>query len=209
MESRQMRITSSNTHKIFVRKRNHKVLATSLLNPLDQSQIPIVQKNLNHGVMYEPVAREKYLDILKHQFQRQISLRETGLVIQPSLFWLAASPDGVICDNAHNSQIGLIEIKCPYSKCDYYPNDLLNDDKFYVGSRDGVPYLKPDHSNGYFSQIQMAMGLSQAKFCDFIVYTFKGMIIIRTEFEPTYFVELINKLNMFYKTYMLPELTQV
>ena len=159
--------------------------------------------------MYEPVAREKYLDILKHQYQRQISLRETGLVIQPSLFWLAASPDGVICDNAHNPRIGLIEIKCPYSKRDYYPNDLLNDDKFYVGSRDGVPYLKPDHSNGYFSQIQMAMGLSQAKFCDFIVYTFKGMIIIRTEFEPTYFVELINKLNMFYKTYMLPELTQV
>ena len=87
----------------------------------------------------------------------------------------------------------MIEIKCPYSKRDYYPNDLPNDDKFYVGSRDGVPYLKPDHSNGYFSQIQMAMGLSQAKFCDFIVYTFKGMIIIRTEFEPTYFVELINK----------------
>ena len=109
-----MIITSSNTHKIFVRKCNHKVLATSLLNPLDQSQIPpIVQKKLNHEVMYEPVAREKYLDILKHQFQRQISLRETGLVIQPSLFWLAASPDGVICDNAHNPQIGLIEIKCP------------------------------------------------------------------------------------------------
>ena len=35
------------------------------------------------------------------------------------------------------------------------------------------------------------------------------MIIIRTELEPTYFVELINKLNMFYKAYMLPELTQV
>ena len=182
VESRKMIITSSNTHKIFVRKCNHKVLATSLLNPLDQSQIPpIVKKKLNHEVMYEPVAREKYLDILKHQFQRQISLRETGLVIQPSLFWLAASPDGVICDNAHNPQIGLIEIKCPYSKRDYYSNDLLNDDKFWVGSRDGVPYLKPDHSNGYFSQIQMAMGLSQAKFCDFIVYTFKGMIIIRTD----------------------------
>ena len=189
-----MRITSSNAHKMFVRKHSHKVLATSLFNPLERSQIPpIVQKNLNHGVTYEPVAREKYLDILKHQYQRQISLRETGLVIQPSLFWLVASPDGVICDNAHNPQIGLIEIKCPYSKRDYYPNDLLNDDKFYVGSRDGVPYLKP----------------AQAKFCDFIVYTFKGMIIIRTEFEPTYFVELINKLNMFYKTYTLPELTQV
>ena len=39
------RITSSNAHNIFVRKHNHKVLATSLLNPLDQSHIPpIVQK---------------------------------------------------------------------------------------------------------------------------------------------------------------------
>ena len=72
-----------------------------------------------------------------------------------------------MCDNAHNPQIGLIEIKCPYSKRDFYLNDLLND-KFYVGSTDGDPYLKLDHSNGYFSQIQIAMGLSQAKFFDFI-----------------------------------------
>ena len=44
VESRKMRITSSNAHKIFVRKGNHEVLATSLLNPLDQSQIPPIVK---------------------------------------------------------------------------------------------------------------------------------------------------------------------
>ena len=47
-------------------------------------------------------------------------------------------------------------------------------------------YLKKDHPNGYYTQIQMAMGFSQITFCDFIVYTFDGMIIIRTQFDEDY-----------------------
>ncbi len=71
---------------------------------------------------------------------------------------------------------------------------------------DGVPVLKKDHSNGYYSHIQMAMGLSGAPFCDFIVYKFKGMIIAKTPFNNEYFINLTQKLNSFYKNYMLPKI---
>ena len=44
----------------------------------------------------------------------------------------------------------------------------------------------------------MAMGLSGASLCDFVVYTFKGLIIARTKFDNEYFLELLDKLNSFY-----------
>ena len=54
--------------------------------------------------------------------------------------------------------------------------------------------------------MQMAMGLSQITFCDFIVYTFDGMIIIRTLFHENYFFPLLQKLSSFHKDFALPKL---
>ena len=54
----------------------------------------------------------------------------------------------------------------------------------------------------------MAMGLAGASFCDFVVYTFKGLIIVRTYFDNEYFLELVDVLNSFYKAYMLPKLLE-
>ena len=71
-------------------------------------------------------------------------------------------------------------------------------------SLNGFPEFKKNHSHGCYSQIQMAMGLCGLSFCDFVVYTFKEMIISQTLFDPSYFEELVTKLNNFYKKYMLP-----
>ena len=60
---------------------------------------------------------------------------------------------------------------------------------------------KKDHPNGYYTQIQMTIGHSQITFCDFIVYTFDWMIIIRTQFDEDYFFSLLLKLNSFYRLY--------
>ena len=71
-------------------------------------------------------------------------------------------------------------------------------------SSNSFPELKKDHSHGYYSQIQMAMGLCGLSLFNFVVYTFKGMIISRTLFDQSYFEELVTKLNNSYKKYMLP-----
>ena len=65
-----------------------------------------------------------------------------------------------------------------------------------------MPHLKEEHSNGYYSQIQMTMGLSQLKFCNFIVYSFKGMIIILIPFGEIYFIKLTKNLNYFFKNFI-------
>ena len=65
--------------------------------------------------MYEPLAREKYENIMQFYLNRDVQIRETGCVIQPNLFWLVASPDGFVSDRSVEDKyvFGLIEIKCP------------------------------------------------------------------------------------------------
>ena len=52
----------------------------------------------------------------------------------------------------------------------------------------------------------MAMGLCSATFCDFVAFTFDGLVIVRTQFNEAYFISPVQKLNDFYKEYMLPKI---
>ena len=115
--------------------------------------------------------------------------------------WLGASPDRLVSDRSVKvgNVLGLIEIKCLKSKCNVDIDKLLQDTSFFIKKIDGELCIKRDHPNGYYTQIQMAMGLSGTTFCDFVVYTFTGMLIVRVKFDEDFFVELILKLNSFYK----------
>ena len=55
------------------------------------------------------------------------------------------------------------------------------------------PVLKKTHSIGYYSQIPQTIGLSTFDTCDFVAYTFEGLIIMRTKFDVFYFDSLIQK----------------
>ena len=137
--------------------------------------------------------------------KRNIFLREVGLVIQPLLFWLGASPDGLIYDKEYSDHPGLLEIKCPSNRRNSSLADLLKDQSFYLQqNKNGEILLKKDHHFGYYTQVQMAMGLSQVNYCDFVVFTFKFMAITRVEFDNEHFEKLVLKLNEFYKNFMLP-----
>ena len=80
--SRKNRITSSNAHRAFIRKRIFQSLAESLLNPHLESDLPAATiVAFRNGPIDEPVAREKYLDVMKFQINRNIDIRETGLAL--------------------------------------------------------------------------------------------------------------------------------
>ena len=123
-----------------------------------------------------------------------VLVHEPGFVIQPSLFWLAASPDGLVAYQTSDKKL-LLQIKCPHTKRHMSPIDLVQDPNFYVNLENGNLVLKKSHSTGYYSQIQLTMGLSGFDTCDFVVYTFKGLIIVRTEFDVSYLDNFIQKLN--------------
>ena len=118
----------NNAHRVFKKKRNFQALI------------------FRHGRIYEPVVREKYIDVIKFHLSRNTDVREPGLVFQPKLFWLAASSDDLVSDmsNDNISKIGLIEIDCPKSKKSSKISGLVNDQSFYVKYEDRVPELKRD-----------------------------------------------------------------
>ena len=143
MKQRKCRITSSNAHKVFIRKRNFETIADDLLNPKPMESLPqILKDNFKHGKIYEPIARKHYGKYVKYTLKHNINIRETGIVIQPKLFWLAASPDGLVSDESDDRLVGLIEIKCPKTRRNSSPEELLKEDKFYMNYVDGKPQLK-------------------------------------------------------------------
>ena len=79
---------------------------------------------------FEPIARQIYIDVMKSKLKHNVSVRETSIVIQPLLYWLAASPDGLITDESATPIFGLIEIKCLISKRNLHPQDMLKDKEF-------------------------------------------------------------------------------
>ena len=204
---RKDKITSSNAHKVLIRKRNFESLVEVFLNPKATEDLPVsVRDKMKHGKTYEPVAREKYQNALFFHLNRDCAVRETGCLIQPNLPWLLASPDGLVSD-AIMGESGLIEIKCPKTKCQHSVKNLLDDENFYIGKdTNNNLFLKKDHPFGYYTQVQMALGLSGLNYTDFVVYTFKCMLIVRVQFDGVFFINLVNKLNIFYKDYLLPHL---
>ena len=129
---RKQRITASIAHRIFVRKRSFEALANQLLKDSNENALSErTRDNFKHGRTYEPISRKQYADYMKIGLKHSIDVRETGIVVQPKLFWLAASPDGLINDKT-GAGIGLIEIKCPKTKKDCSPTEIVNDTKFYM-----------------------------------------------------------------------------
>ena len=56
------------------------------------------------------------------------------------------------------------------------------------------------HSSGYYTQIQIALGLARGAWCDFIVYVYNGLIIVRVKFDGTYFCSVLKKVIFFLQT---------
>ena len=71
------------------------------------------------------------------------------LVVQPLLFWLGASPDGLIYDKEYSDHPGLLKIKYPYNRRNSSLADFLSDQSFYLQqNKNGEILLKKDNHFG-------------------------------------------------------------
>jgi hypothetical protein len=139
---RRNKITSSNAHKVYIKTKNFDSLITIFTQKLNLIDSKLFQKAIKHGKDFEPIARETYIDVMKYKLNHSIKCRETGIVIQPKLPWLAASPDGMLINGELNNECGLIEIKCPWSKRNHTPKELVLDKSFYVKMKNDKPVLR-------------------------------------------------------------------
>lgn len=90
-----------------------------------------------------------------------------GLFVDFNLPFLAASPDGLIGNDA------IIEIKCPYSAKDLSPDDAQKQNKLkFMEIESENLILKKNHN--YYFQVQGQLHITQRNLCYFVVWTPKG-----------------------------------
>lgn len=194
-DERKFRFTASNFGLICGRKRNHETLVKNLLNPKH-----FTSRYTNHGLKYEPIALEQYQKYMM-SIRRPVQVFKSGLVISSDFPYLGASPDGKVVDPGCSNPFGLSEVKCPETKYLVTPLDACSDSNFFLEEVNGMPKLKRTHK--YYTQVQGLMGVTGARWCDFVVYTSKGMSIERIPFDVQFWNDLRETLKLYYFRHFL------
>ena len=122
-------------------------------------------------------------------------LKESGIFISTTKGYLGASPDGLVL---HGDRVcGYIEIKCPYSARNKTISDACGDSRFYMHIDGGKPSLKKGHN--YYYQIQGQLAVLNLDWCDFIVWTTKGITVERIFVQHHFWKDQCSpKLDSFY-----------
>ena len=135
------------------------------------------------GKTYEPVALKEYE---RHMFSTRnpVSVFKIGFVVSMASPFLEASPHGKVIDRGCSKPFGLVEVKFPYTKFRMSPLEACADVSFFAENVNGKPRLKREHQ--YFFQIQGQLRNTGASWCDFVIYTNKGMSMERITFDPQF-----------------------
>ena len=169
-EERRFRLTSSKFDLIVKRKMNFEKFAIDLINPKE-----FTSRYVAHGIKNEPIALEAY--------EKLMFTRNTPVKVLKCGF--------VVCQD----HFGVAEVKCPETKYHLTPLDACQDPNFFCEAVNGQCKLKRTHS--YFAQVQGHMGVTGASWCDFIVYTKKGISVERILFDAACWTDLKQKFHCF------------
>lgn len=208
-EFRKYRLTASVNNKLKSKipksDKAFQTLARNLVSPKPTKNKTLLYK-LNYGRYHEPIALKKYEQFMRSQ-SHNVRVENAGLVIDYGNYVLGASPDGKIIDPSESSPYGIIEIKCSEEYKDNDPRDICFISKTScIELVDGQVRLNKNHS--YYDQIQMQLALTTQSWCDFVLYTNKGIVIDRVRYDEQYWLSLREKLLKFYFNFLLDELYQ-
>ena len=103
----------------------------------------------------------------------------SGLIIKINYPFLDASPDGSVFDPINLEQLyGFLEVKCPYSHREKTPVEACATSGFcYVVDSTGQLRLRDNHK--YYAQVQGQMAIGERPWCNFVVFTMKGLSVER------------------------------
>lgn len=120
--------------------------------------------------------------------------------------FLGASPDANVYDPSQQQPFGVVEIKCPFSCRNMTPIQACSGNCFCTLDLNGERLLLK-RSHNYYCQIQGKMAISGRSWCDFVVYTSKGLSVECINFDSHFWEnELLPKLISFYDNCILPEI---
>ena len=121
----------------------------------------------------EQIALQKYQDEQRAKGHTDLYSCPYGFVISEEYPFLSASPDAAVYDPSAQEVFGLAEVKCPYSARHLTSiKGLPKAQRFCTVTNDQL-HLKTSHP--YYAQVQGQMGVTNRKWCDFVVFTEKGI----------------------------------
>lgn len=203
MKERTGRLTASNFHRII-----HCVkpegLVKDILYPRKQGPLKQGDPRL-YGLENEDLAVNAYKTVML-LYDKDIQLVKTGLHVDVTHSFVAASPDRIVKDG---SDVGLLEVKCPASKAGQAVLDACMDKTFWAEVVDGEVRLKRTHT--YFYQVQGQLGVTQKPWCDFVIWTnhadlHQSVTIERIYFDEVIWKKILEGLLYFYRMAVIPEL---
>ena len=153
---------------------------------------------------------EKAVNAYKEKMQEaghtDLTVRKSGLVINPKYVYLGASPDGILQDPVLSDPNGLLEVKCPYEHRNISPYEAAQQTFFFCEMQKGTLLLKRRHN--YYYQVQGQTAICARKWYDFVVYTNAGTSIERIDFDEGFWKETISKLKDFHDDFITPKLME-
>lgn len=202
--ARRYRLTASMFGLIYHRKPNTPPDSV-VVNLLTQRQItsPAIQ----WGIEHESEALKAYEEHQHKTEHADLTVCPVGFHICTSHPFLGASPDGGVYDPSNISEpYGFAEVKCPFKHRDSTPKQACSDPHFCcVLTSGGEMQLKKSHP--YYCQIQGQMAIGVRPWCDFIVYTPKGVSVERVHYDHEFWEnDLLPKLEEFYSKCVAPEI---
>lgn len=200
---RSKRITGSKCGRILNQKKKTVSLLRQCLypKPLDPPPAPIAW-----GRHQEPIAIRKYISYKSTTIHSPVSVEKCGFIIHPTKGWLGASPDGRVTDSTTERTNGIIEIKCPYSKREMTPEEACTDPNFCSELIESKVCLKTTHSYYHQVQLQLYVGVDLYYWCDFCIYTCKGLSVQRISPDHEWQRKCIPELESYFDNHIVPEL---
>ena len=163
------------------------------------------------GKTHELTAISKYVQFQHDHGHPSLTVTASGIHISLKDPYLGASPDGSVYDPSTTSQpFGFLEVKCPYSARNMTPVEACSLPNFFctlLKNTDGNEKMVLRTNHQYHAQVQGQMAIGGRPWCDFVVYTPKGINVQRIEFDKNYWENsLLPKLTAFYDNCLAPEI---
>ena len=184
---RRYRITASRFGEILRRKHDTPpdALVMSILQPRSFTSVAT-----DWGEQNEPLAIEAYTTYQQRQGHHGLTVGPCVFLLNEKYSFLGASPDGVVYDPSNAEQpFGYIEVKCPYSHKDRTPLEASSSPGFCCAAQlhsNGSKALRLRRNHLYFAQVQGQMAVGGRPWCDFVVFTNKGLSVERVAFDDDY-----------------------
>ena len=204
---RRYRLTASYFGSVYCRRTNTPPQSL-VLQILGTKQV--TAPALEWGNTHEEAALQQYRDHQHSAGHSRLFYCRSGFIVSDDHPFLGASPDAVVYDPDNDDPFGLAEVKCPYSVRFITPAEACSHKDFSCTletSSTGQEQLKLKRNHKYYSQVQGQMSISKRKWCDFIIFTTKGLSVERIPFDADFWNnELLPKLIEFYDNCLAPEI---